>query len=212
MRTLLLSTAVAALSGAAMLAVAADADMAAPEARAYATLSFGGAPSTNQRSFHYGLRLDYQDGPARSARPPVMDWRFDRSGLVDTRLNGLNVVRRLALNQDESYGDYGSGSGEATTTYSVIDWTLVAVGVVGIGFVAAEALDTEETADPSPPDDNGGGGLTDLPIDPILDLVLDTVLGFKGDGGMLPTHESYRDIQQQRWLDSGTGQMGDLGG
>jgi hypothetical protein len=200
MRKTLLAATVAALSSAAMLAVAADVDAVAPETRAYATFSFGGTQKPEQSAFHYGLRVDYQDRLATVARPAVMDLRFDRAGLLDTRINGLPVVQRLSLNQDE----YGSNL--PTTSYSIVDWGLVALGAVGIGFIAAETLGTEESPDPAPAPPPSSGGLL---VGTIVDQL--SVDGGR-DFGFLPTYSERETIERERWLNSGSGQMGDLGG
>lgn len=130
------------------------------QARLYANFSFGGSQKALKNSFHYGLKLDYGQSLAQSTlapRPSMLQLDFDRHGLAETRVSGLNVVRRLMLNQDEGSpapeesGSSGeSSSGEPSTSYSAIDWALVAVGVVGIGFVAVEVLGTDERTATAP--------------------------------------------------------------
>lgn len=218
MRKLLLASAVGALTSAAMLASAASPDQSSPEARAYLSYSFGAAAQESASSkLHYGLRMDYSRASA-DVRPPLMQMDFDRAGLVSTRINGLNAVQRLRLNQDEpppaedtsasggessseSSGESSSDSsgGGSETTYSIIDWSLIAIGAVGIGFIAAESLDNkDESPDPPVEEPDDGGGL----LGGLLGILLTDESGFSG----APDHE------RQLWLDGGTGQMGDIGG
>lgn len=218
MRKLLVASTVGALTGVAMLASAAGPDASeGAGARAYLSYAFGGNAAQLPRNFHYGLRLDAgsrsDDG---AARPALMQVDFDRSGLRTAHLNGMSVVQRLRLNQDEAAPaeepappiedsapveeESSTGSGEPVTTYSVVDWTLIAVGVVGIGYAAAEALDAEESDEPPPASTGGGttggGLLAGLP---------GGLLGFTPNAA-----QSVEDRERQAWLDGGSGQMGDL--
>lgn len=156
-----------------------------PQARVYAGFSFGGPQSTNRtvaNSFRYGLKLDYSHRlTEKHDLPSLMQFDFDRHGLTETRVNGLSAVRRVMLNQDE--GGEASAEG-ASTEYSMMDWGLIAVGVVGIGFVAAEALGSDDEEGGAASGGGGGGGEetggdsvlgisdeTGLPLcDPLLDL------------------------------------------
>lgn len=239
MRKFLLATAVGALSGVAMLAGAASPNETSSEARAYMNYSFGGDSKSMASRFHYGLRLDYANRFSQDVRPPLLRMDFDRAGLTQTQINGLSVVQRLRLNQNEesapaesapaeeaappaeesapaessapestqssessdsSSSDGSEGGASSGTDYAIIDWGLIAVGAIGIGFVAAETLDTDESEAPPPADDGGGDGGTLLGT---LNLgVSPDRTGIYGEA----------DHERQLWLDGGTGQMGDLGG
>lgn len=103
--------------------------------------------------------------------------------------------------------------------YNAVDWGLLAVGAVGVGFIASEVSNGDEDPDLNSSGSSGtttgggtlggllGGGTT-------TGGTLGGVLG--GLTGGLVTRESgigeRRDPEYQKWLDGGTGQMGDLGG
>lgn len=110
--------------------------------------------------------------------------------------------------------------------YDAIDWGLLAIGLVGIGYVTAEIIDGDEDPDPRPmgiteegaacilgetlplclpacaPDDLPGiGGLCfPAPLGPGLEPR--SISSFFVQAKESPEH--------REWLDSGTGQMGDL--
>ena len=102
--------------------------------------------------------------------------------------------------------------------YSAVDWGLLAVGMVGIGVAVAEISNGDESEDfgaggpapppppPPPPGPAGGalgglaGGLGGLPG------------GLSGYSAPGMGTDVERDAEYRKWLDGGTGQMGDLGG
>lgn len=118
---------------------------------------------------------------------------------------------------DDSVGE-PAAEGEAAETepsegYDAIDWGLLAIGAVGIGFVAAEVIDGEDDPDPAAGGGDEGGpppcGIgpppgplgCQPPVGPPLEIPSFT-------GRSSKVFADSRDYQQ--WLDSGTGQMGDL--
>lgn len=106
--------------------------------------------------------------------------------------------------------------------YNVVDWGLLALGAVGVGFVASEVSNGDE--DPTlvdsdgdgiadPPGGGGGGGgcppgTTPNPL-PIGDPCV-PIAPFAGRNAGLGSMTMPVDYQE--WLDDGTGHMGDLGG
>lgn len=105
--------------------------------------------------------------------------------------------------------------------YDAADWATLAVGAVGLGYVASEVTNGDDDADPGttpPPDDGGttlpgglvipgGGGGTLLPADPTAI----TSLAMTGPRSLdfLPMSQNATP-EYQEWMDGGTGHMGDL--
>lgn len=91
--------------------------------------------------------------------------------------------------------------------YNALDWGLVAVGAVGLGFIATEVVNGKDqapaTVTPPPPPP------TTLPTTTSTTLTT-VVSGQNGIEGFLLIPRAY-DRERQEWLDGGTGQMGDLG-
>lgn len=129
---------------------AASPDESLPEARAYLHFSFGGKSAVAD-SFHYGLKLDHDRRFVDSATPPLMQLDFTPQGFDRASLNGLPMVMRLALNQEE-----GSTAGDMV--YSSADWAMVALGVIGVGFVASESSNVDEKLATNSGGGGGGGG------------------------------------------------------
>lgn len=208
----------------AMLAVAAGPEQNQPEARAYVQFDFGGNRKVSN-DFFYGLRLDHDRRYALPGMPSIAGVDFSaKRGFLSAQLNGLPFAyRTMVAGQDEGAGEFVEGAAEGDTVYTTMDWVLLGAGVLGVGYAAVEVFDSEDgpvTGQAPPPDEEeGGGGLLDIPvIDGVvggaLDAVLDIVLGIRGQRGLgfLPTYHERQNIEHQRWLDGGTGQMGDLGG
>lgn len=86
------------------------------------------------------------------------------------------------------------------TDYTAVDWGVLAVGAVSLGFIASEISNGDD--DPDPP--AGSGTPPPCTPQPICGLTLRDHWGYGGD--------LERDLERERWLNSGTGQMGDLGG
>jgi hypothetical protein len=88
--------------------------------------------------------------------------------------------------------------------YNAIDWSLLAVGAVGIGYIASEVTNGDEDQDPTASGGGGGGGSTNTcVVSPIC-----IPLGLRNTAAGTGT----RDPAYDEWLDGGTGHMGDLGG
>jgi hypothetical protein len=104
---------------------------------------------------------------------------------------------------DEAVADEGDGT---FLSYDAVDWGLLAMGVAGIAFIGSEVADGDDDPDPKA----GGGGTPPLPpcgpgapAPPNCDLP-----GPLFTARTSATFSESNDHQQ--WLDSGTGQMGDL--
>lgn len=140
MRTWMISAAAAAMFATALPAAAADLNEKQPEFKAYVTLKFDGHGADAQQ-LNYGLRMDHDRRFLEEPRPAIaqLDFRAGQlAGLEKFALNGAPLVERQAqLNQD----------GELQ--YGVIDWALVAAAVVGVGWIAYETFDNDES--PTPP-------------------------------------------------------------
>lgn len=99
--------------------------------------------------------------------------------------------------------------------YNAIDWGLVAIGAVGLGFAATEVVNADDKpANAGGGGDGGdggdGGGCTNpnpLPVPP--DCLDPPALNGSFGGGI---SDARMDPAYREWLDGGTGQMGDLGG
>lgn len=189
--------------------IAADND---PRYAAYLSMSFG--QSQLPKQFHYGLRLDqdaWQATYGASVLPPLL--QVEVSGeRIDTRLQGLSLSSyNYRLNQVET-GILAS-LGTAGTAAAVAATAAVVVVVADSGG-----------SDSPPPDDGGGtptgggttggspagGGTTGggTPTGGFLGVGY-TSLRTPGAAPFLGRDRSV-DPEHQRWLDGGTGQMGDL--
>jgi hypothetical protein len=214
MRKLLIATAIGAGLCVGAVAVAANSDDLAPQARAYMNYGFGGKDSSLPRNFHYGLRLDQDTRLAtrigRESMPSIMQLDFNaKSGFESARVNGVPFASRsLRLNEDGT-----------ETSYSVLDWGLLAVGVVGLGFGIAEVVKTKESDDPKTTGTSTGGGTTGgtptggtttggTPTGGTTGGLLGT--GLLGFTGASYSGDRNVDAERQAWLDGGTGHMGDL--
>lgn len=94
--------------------------------------------------------------------------------------------------------------------FDAVDWATLAVGAVGLGYVASEVTNGD---DDGPSDGGGGAGGDDS--GGVLDVgeLLGGVPGglpMHGNTGFMPTADN-RNPEYQEWLDGGSGQMGDLG-
>jgi pyruvate/2-oxoglutarate dehydrogenase complex dihydrolipoamide acyltransferase (E2) component len=103
------------------------------------------------------------------------------------------------------------------SSYGVVDWGLLALGVAGVGLAASEVANGDEDPDFKDADGDGlpdgGVACTQDPI-PIIDPDgtpdgCDPNL-FAGRQGGLTSMKM--DVDHQEWLDGGTGHMGDLEG
>lgn len=180
-----------------------------PEARAYLSFSFGGqAARTSPAPLHYGLRLDHDsrlratgsDG-TQAQLPALLQLDHDNRGETLASANGLPFAGlNLRLHQGDSSGSSStSGGGGNEGGWTFFDWTLLAVGLGGAGYLIYDATKGKDSPDGKPASSGSttGGGLLGL-------------LGLADNPTSFDFDE--RDFAQQRWLDGGTGQMGDLGG
>jgi hypothetical protein len=96
--------------------------------------------------------------------------------------------------------------------YNAIDWATLAVGAVGIGFVASEVSNGSQDPDPRASGGTGGtgGGLTPAPCTTGITPV--PCVGLRSGKAFSAFDVEAQDPEYQKWLDGGTGQMGDLGG
>lgn len=134
-------------------------------------------------------------------------------------MNGMPFARRMTLQQAE-------GEAAAGTTYTAVDYGLLALGVAGIGYTISEVINQTDTPDaagtpsptpatptPSPtpapgglpiPAPSGGG----LPVPAPSGGGLPVPAPFAGSNGYFEERDVTPEYQQ--WLDAGTGGMGDL--
>lgn len=98
--------------------------------------------------------------------------------------------------------------------YSVVDWGLLAVGAVGLGFAVGEVSNASDSDDPSAT--TGGTTTGETTAGGVGDTSVggDTSLGGLTPLGLTSTHirtELNRESRERlEWLDGGTGHMGDL--
>lgn len=92
-------------------------------------------------------------------------------------------------------------------TYEAVDWGLLAVGLAGIGFIATEVAEGDDDGDPPPP-----------PVTPVDCIISPGDLDPNGNPDGCTAFAGRQDgvagrsvdPEYQEWLNSGTGQMGDL--
>ena len=215
MRKLLIASAVVTGVGFCTGAFAADYASYSPKTTAYLNFGFGGNAKNSSvlSSLHYGLRMDQRAASAFSAvgqpvRPAFMQADFNlRDGFSGAMVNGVRFASHVKK-FDEDGGD---------TSYSVVDWGLLAIGAAGLGFGISEVLKTKDSKDPTSTGATGGTG-----GNPVIGAVCSLaggVLGTIGLGGICTasglagnSFSAYEkaDYESINWLDSGTGQMGDL--
>lgn len=153
MRKLLVATMMCA--GVVMQAQSANLDSSAPEMKAYLNFDFG-APQAQSLGLHYGFRME-QDSRYRAllgnSLPALMQLDFTSAhGFDSAKLNGVSLLKRsVQLNE----GEEAAAPAESTSTggifsnFTVADWGLVAVGVVGVGFGIAKVAKSDESPDPA---------------------------------------------------------------
>jgi len=204
-----------------------------PEARAYLSYSFGAKDRNSLPApLHYGLRLDHDSrlrGAAYGTVPPLLQLDHDNRGETLALANGVPFAgRNLRLNQDDSAGA-GSATGGGWTFF---DWSLLAIGIGGAGYLIYDATKGKSSPDGKPAGSTTGtstgvvtgvvntvtGVVTGVvnTVTGVVTGVVNAVNGYSGSRsvqGVLPFDPVDRtDPQYQKWLDGGTGQMGDLGG
>ncbi len=207
---------------------------------AYVNFGFGGYGKNNDilSSLHYGLRMDSTNpyglqASGQPVRPAFIKADFNlRDGFSGAMLNGVRFASHVR-SFDEDGGD---------TSYSMMDWGLLALGAAGLGFGIAEVLKTKDSPDPKTTTttvQTANGPITvvvntvtgtvqqvlnsaGVPVDvqSLGQSTLNTICGIAKVPGVCLAQDSRlmsaqylqqeRDIQREIWLDSGTGQMGDL--
>ena len=152
MRKLLVATMMCA--GVVMQAQSANLDSSAPEMKAYLNFDFG-APQAQSLGLHYGFRME-QDNRYRAllgnSTPALMQLDFTGAhGFDSAKLNGVSLLKRsVQLNEGEDAAAPADSTGGMFSNFTVADWGLVAVGVVGVGFGIAKVAKSNESPDPKP--------------------------------------------------------------
>ena len=204
------------LLGTATTAMAAGVDTSLGEARLYWRTSFGERLS-QPVDMQFGALLDYDRSYTRHELPlqPAAQVQFDRHGFVNASLNGLPFARRVtSLQQTDGSGD---------KVYTVVDYSLLAIGAIGIGAGIAAVVDqkdTPSTARPSTPPGQppaqppAGPSLPGAPAgSPSLPSAPAGSPSFPSaplSGAYVSFEERTVTPEYQQWLDAGTGGMGDL--
>ncbi|PTU32326.1 hypothetical protein [Stenotrophobium rhamnosiphilum] len=216
MRKILMAVAVVTSIGVCTGAFASDFNAPnSPKTTAYLNFGFGGHGKNNDMlsSLHYGLRMD-QSNPysaqitGQPARPAFMQADFNlRDGFSSALVNGVPFASHVKK-FDEDGGE---------TSYSMLDWGLLAIGAAGLGFGIAEVLKTKDDSDPAT---TGGGGNPATGLCgivngiPVLGPIVGGVLQCPSTGSSLANNASSgnekSDYERINWLDKGMGQMGDL--
>lgn len=184
---------------------------------AYLNFGFGGSSKNSGvlNNLHYGLRMDranpyqIQTNSQQVVRPAFIQADFTaRDGFSGAMLNGVRFASHVK-SFDEDGGD---------SSYNMLDWGLLAVGAVGLGFGIAEVVKTKDDKDPTTTGGNSGG--SGNPVVGTVCTLAGGILGTIGLGGVCTANSTLAgnsfsadekaDYQLINWLDSGTGQMGDL--
>jgi pyruvate/2-oxoglutarate dehydrogenase complex dihydrolipoamide acyltransferase (E2) component len=97
-------------------------------------------------------------------------------------------------------------------SFGVVDWGLLALGAAGIGLAASEVAGGDED-----PDSAGGGGTSGTTTGggcntSFLTTTCLTTPTYAPNRWTTPYDVDRQDPEYRKWLDGGTGQMGDLGG
>ncbi|MDP3857911.1 MAG: hypothetical protein Q8Q73_09140 [Stagnimonas sp.] len=211
---------VALLTACAGVAFAAAPREQAPEARAYLSFHYGQSGSLPNQ-FFYGLRLDHdrRSELALAGAAPMAELAFDRQGFSSAKLNGLPFTRRVSLAQDEEM----AGEGGMFSSFGAVDWTLLAVGAVGIGLAIQQVASGDNTPDSATTGSSTGGGTTGTTTGggttgtPTGGTTTGTTTGTPLGGvlgGFMGRMGGSDDVraaaEYQEWLDGGSGQMGDI--
>ncbi len=180
-----------------------------PQARAYLSYTFGGHSDRKApAALHYGLRFDHDsrvnnglNGAAISTLPALFQLDHDNRGETLFSANGVAFAgRNLRLNQgDSSGGSTTTGGGDSGGGWTFFDWTLLAVGVGGAGYLIYDATKGHSSPNPS------SGTTTTC----TLLVICTTSKGLADTSGSAVNYEQITPVQLN-WLDGGTGQMGDL--
>lgn len=203
-----------------------------PSANAYLSLDFG-HPNPTQATFsplHYGLRMSYDNrllAANGAALPPLAQLDFDARGNRVGSVGGVPFMARIRPPMKQNDGEGGGeapSSGVGSGGIEFFDLALLGVGVAGLGYLIYNVTKNDESPDPTPGETTGGGllgGSTGGLLGGLLGGgdttggttgggLLGGLLGGGGFAGAQRQVPGERDIERQRWLDGGTGQMGDL--
>lgn len=95
-----------------------------------------------------------------------------------------------------------------------IDWGLLAVGVAGVAVAGSGAVSGKETPDAGQPGGVGGtsGGTSGGTTGCVATMVTPVCVPYSPTPYSTPYDARSNDPEYQKWLDGGTGHMGDLGG
>lgn len=206
-------------------AMAAGVDSSFGEARLYWRTSFA-EQSSQATAMQFGASLDYDRRYINQTLPgqPAAQVNFDRNGFVSASMNGLPFARRVAMQQAE---------GGAAVSYTVVDYTLLALGAAGVGYGISEVVNQRDTPDAASPGTPPGqppaqppsgpslpgapAGSPSLPGAPAGSPSLPgapagspSLPGAPLSGGYASYEERAVTPEYQQWLDAGTGGMGDL--
>ena len=158
-----------------------------PQARAYLSIPFGGAPAKHKEvgsPFHYGLRVDY-DSRLRTIEgrelPALMQLDSDALGNRIASVGGVPFAGRIQPPLRQNEGDTapaGSGSGG----FTFFDWSLLAVGVGGVGYLIYEVSKSKDSPDVQSGGSTGGttGGATTGPVNTVTGVVTGVVNAVTG--------------------------------
>ena len=151
MRNFLMAAAVVTGVGVCTGAFAADynnyANPFSTKTTAYLNFGFGGSGRNSDilSSLHYGLRMDSANPYVAQAngqplRPAFVQADFNlHDGFSGAMLNGVRFASHV-MSFDEDTGE--------ETSYSLMDWGLLAVGAAALGFGIAEVVKTHDSPDP----------------------------------------------------------------
>lgn len=214
---------------AALLCGGASADelFATPTPSAYFGFSFGGAPS-KKSDLHLGFAL--RQSGVNASLPALAQMDFDSSRGLLASLGGYQLnPHSLLLNQTEAaaepaaeqgwfsqFGDFVAGLGYGTAA-------IVGVALVGTAVLVTSAGGSDDSSSGAPasggsspdPGCTGGGQVGDICAGDVIPCPLPLCGNQLTDdlSRWLATRygtDAERDFEHQQWLDSGTGQMGDL--
>lgn len=146
-------------------------------------------------------RLQQAEGEAEAA---VAEEGGFFSGIGDFFSNlfggGEEEVAEEAAATEEAAAEEVDGEPGMFDGYSTGDWALLGVGVLGAGYLIAEAASSDDSDAPQGSTTGSPqGGTTGAPLGGVLGILL--VDKNKGYG---------TSVEYKNWLDGGTGQMGDL--
>lgn len=224
--------------GAALVCSAASADplLAQPQLYAYAGIQFGG-PARRAEPLNLGFALrSARSSPAAPALAQ-MEWA-SVDGLAQARLGGLSLIR-VSTRLSQTEGTQPQTESTGTQIGQVLEGAGIGLGTVVLAGGAAVALmlasaggggDGGNSHSGSSGDGSNSGVLsvhsspngtcvsTVPPIEPQCVPPPPCPLPLCGQGGgfvALPgerraLQDAERDFDRRRWLDAGTGQMGDL--